>query len=79
MTGEFAREYCQECEAARCPHGACIECDGCKECNKVVSDDYGEEVHAPIPDCYGCLGTGTLQGFGSKPGVPCPCLTAKEG
>lgn len=25
------------------------------------------------PSCYGCLGTGTLQGFGVKPDVDCLC------
>lgn len=30
----------------------------------------------PQPDCYGCLGTGTLQGFGAKPGTECACIYA---
>jgi len=29
-------------------------------------------------DCYGCLGTGYLVGFGSKPKTPCPCSTCSE-
>lgn len=31
----------------------------------------------PIPDCYGCLGTGKIQGFGHH-GKKCPCLYAED-
>lgn len=30
------------------------------------------------PGCYGCRGTGTLQGFGNPPGIPCTCVMHSE-
>jgi len=30
------------------------------------------------PNCYSCLGTGALQGFGVKPGIECPCLDTPD-
>lgn len=37
--------------------------------------EYWEPM--PNPDCYGCLGTGAIKGFGHD-GERCDCIDAKE-
>lgn len=48
----------------------------CVRCGAVDSQE--PEAREPDPDCYGCLGTGEIKGFGVRPGAPCPCLDAEE-
>lgn len=48
------------------------------EVDEVLVGRYVELIEASFlfpadPGCYGCRGTGFLQGFGSRPGTVCPC------